>query len=811
MVRHINWNQKVTFLCYGVKTKEIYLGCLFLSIVILYSCNKGPVLPYGQDSLITGLATPVFLEKDTTFFLKEDYFDDVSQILDIIPPPGLLAESNGNGDSLVLVSSDSLPPLSVLTIKTKSKHTYHILLIKSNKKTVDYSFDPGEMSYTTVQLTGDINAWNPNATPLSYENDRWTTTLSLTPGLYGYQVVTDDIWILDPHAEKMDNGMGGFNSIIYVEEPDPKSLPSVYTVSTDQNKITLGGAQAPGQLLAFWENTLISNDSIFDIGEITIPKEATAVKRSVIRVFVHNENGQGNNLFIPVEYGQVVMDSELLDRNDLHTQIMYFLMVDRFFNGDPNNDRPVNDPMIHPRANFHGGDIQGVVQKLEDGFFEDLGVNTIWLSPVPKNPEGAYGLWDQGGVKSTFSSYHGYWPTGLSDIDLRFGDEASMRALIQKAHERNMNIVLDFVAHHIHEEHPLYRDKKEEGWFTDLYLPDGTLNTERWDDHRLTTWFDTFLPTFNFFKPEVNDMLSDTAVFWLYEYGIDGFRHDATKHIHLDFWRTLTKKVKKYRKQTGRQVYQVGETYGTPELIASYIQTGMLDAQFDFNVFDAILNALCRSDRGFEEVNRRLRQSLHYYGYHHLMGNMSGNQDRARFMALATGEVSFEEDAKLAGWTRSITRKTDAGYKRLALMHLFNLTIPGVPCIYYGDEIGLTGGNDPDNRRMMRFENWDDRERSLFDMIASLTRLRRNHPALIYGDFTLLETGNDILAFSRKYFDHEVLVIINKNENEVDVTVRPDVKHDFRGAGTINASSYTIDNGEVRITIPGISFEMLVK
>jgi glycosidase len=145
-----------------------------------------------------------------------------------------------------------------------------------------------------------------------------------------------------------------------------------------------------------------------------------------------------------------------------------------------------------------------------------------------------------------------------------------------------MNVLLDYVAHHVHNEHPFYKQHPE--WATSLYLPDGSLNTERWDDQRLTTWFDTFMPTLDLSNPKVVDMMSDSALFWLREFDLDGFRHDACKHITEEFWRELTYKMKKNFRE--KDLYQIGETYGSPKLIASYLTTGMLNGQFDFNVYD---------------------------------------------------------------------------------------------------------------------------------------------------------------------------------------------------------------------------------
>lgn len=754
---------------------KFYQACIFilLSAVVFISCKeKSQELPAGADSLITGLASTVPLNPGTTEFLPADYFDNVEK-LDSFQGPQNLSISGSLADGvLTMIPQDGLLPLSILSFYSQGLK-YDILLKKSAKVKYDFHFDDPEKKHQQVQILGDINAWNAANTIVEYKDGAWTSSMYLTPGTYGYQLIIDGNQGLDPqNPEKMDNGIGGFNSPLIIQGPAASDLPQLYTTGTGSELIIASEGNSTG-IFVFWENSLIyqSKDS-GNRWNITIPEMADKMQRSSVRAYAYNEKGIGSDLFIPLQNGKPITDAAILTRDDHHSQIMYFLMVDRFFNGDTANDKPTDDPQIHPRANFHGGDIQGIIQKLKSGYFDSLGMNTIWLSPIPRNPDGAYGWWDKGGVKSKFSSYHGYWPTGLAAVDPRFGNLAELKTLITLAHDRGINVILDFVAHHVHEEHILYQEKKDSGWFTDLHLPDGTLNTERWDDHRLTTWFDVFLPTFRFDRDDVCDMLSDTAMFWLYETGIDGFRHDATKHIDLKFWRALTKKVKAYKRKSGRPVYQVGETYGTPELIASYIQSGMLDAQFDFNLYDAFLQSVCIPDKGFKDVRSRLEQSFAYYGVNHLMGNMSGNQDKTRLMALATGDVSMHEDGKLAGWTRAVDKTTAAGYKKLELMHVLNLSVPGVPCIYYGDEIGLTGGNDPDNRRMMRFDSLQKEAEILRHNVGNLSKLRRSNMALMYGNMRFLDTPASVLGFTRKYFDNEVLVLVNSSAKEQVVEIR---------------------------------------
>jgi glycosidase len=366
-----------------------------------------------------------------------------------------------------------------------------------------------------------------------------------------------------------------------------------------------------------------------------------------------------------------------------------------------------------------------------------------------------------------------------------------------------MNVLLDYVAHHVHQEHPVYIQHPD--WVTDLYLPDGTMNTERWDDYRLTTWFDVFLPTLDLRRKEVVDALVDSAVYWLTEYQIDGFRHDATKHIDEIYWRTLTQKIKKI--SGDNSFYQIGETYGSPLLINSYISTGMLDGQFDFNVYDNATACFALENENFDRLKLVLSESWKFYGYHNLMGNISGNQDRARFISYAGGSLVYGEDAKLAGWTRNITVGDSISYSRLAMLHAFNMTIPGIPVIYYGDEIGMPGGNDPDNRRMMRFENLAPKESELKSTVKKLIELRKNNLALLYGQSRILIADENFLVFTRSYFNDRVLVVFNKSREEQKFEIELPV--DSQKLKPEFGSGVESENNKLTIDLKPVSFDII--
>jgi glycosidase len=369
-----------------------------------------------------------------------------------------------------------------------------------------------------------------------------------------------------------------------------------------------------------------------------------------------------------------------------------------------------------------------------------------------------------------------------------------------------MNVLLDLVAHHVHETCPIY--KQHPDWTTSLHLPDGTLNTERWDDHRLTTWFDVFLPTFDLSKPEVCEMFSDSAVYWIERYNLDGFRHDATKHIPEIFWRTLTLKLKnKIVVPQNRKLFQIGETYGTPELIRSYVGTGMLDGQFDFNTYDAAIAALA-GNSDFINLGKTLETSFKNYGSHNLMGYITGNQDRGRFISYASGSLRFDEDAKKAGWKRDIQVKDPIGYKKSALLNAFITTIPGVPVIYYGDEIGMPGGNDPDNRRMMIFENLKPEQAALKEITSRLVKFRKHSLPLIYGDIQLRTVEKDMMVFQRNYFDKTVLVVMNKSGETKKMLFSVDERFINSKFQSLNKTQFKIEGGNISFEISGNSFEI---
>ena len=569
--------------------------------------------------------------------------------------------------------------------------------------------------------------------------------------------------------------------------PQSKYEVGLVTKSFTDSTITIGvlNEYEHLQFRVLWQDTrateFVSYGQYDPEATITIEKAWRESKgRTFIRVYALGDGKNLNDLLIPLENGKVVADASLLTRHDDQAQVLYSLMIDRFHNGNKKNDWKMNSPEVLDIVDYQGGDIAGITQKIKDGFFNDLGITTIWISPITQNPWDAWGLnkfpngnkYDNTKAYTKFSGYHGYWPIFTTEVEKRFTTEQELHDMLATAHKHGMNVILDYVANHMHINSPTLQAHPD--WHTDSILPDGRRNFELWDEARLTTWFDVHIPTLDLERPEVCSPMTDSALVWLEKFAFDGFRHDACKHIPLNYWRELGQKMK--QRYPDRHIWMIGETYGDPALIGSYVKTGMLNAQFDFNIYHTAIDVLGKENQSLKRMNSTILESLSAYGSHHTMGNISGNHDKCRFISLAGGAVSWNENDKAAGWEREIgvtadgdAEKEEAAYKAAMLLEVVNLTIPGVPCIYQGDEYAEAGANDPDNRHMMKFNGLSERQQQFRDEVQKLVQMRRNSLPLIYGEYIPVTVTDKLLVFDRTYMGQTVRVTIDLDKLEYTI------------------------------------------
>ncbi|MBN2601926.1 MAG: hypothetical protein JXR87_08035, partial [Candidatus Marinimicrobia bacterium] len=528
---------------------------------------------------------------------------------------------------------------------------------------------------------------------------------------------------------------------------------------------------------------------------------------SILRIVPTYKDLPGNVLTVWLKNGKPESDTENFQWQDA---IIYSLMIDRFANGDKGNDKPIIHPELNWRANFQGGDFAGITEKIESGYFNKIGINTLWISPVNKTTDKAWQEWPE--PHRFYSGYHGYWPISPNETEPRFGTLDEFKKLVKTAHRHDLKVLLDFVSNHVHIEHPYFQ--KHRDWFGDYNLPDGTQNIRRWDEYRLTTWFDTFLASFDYENStEAVETMTDNALWWMKETGIDGFRHDATKHVPYGFWRSLTHKIKsEIAPKRSLNSYQIGETFGGDDLIKSYVNNGMLESQFNANQYFILRRLFTDPNSDLNELKIAIDKALGVYGYNNLMGNIIGSHDQVRIMGLLEADITLAENGvERAFQEPTIEVNENSTYLKEQILFCYLMTIPGVPIVFYGDEFGMTGANDPDNRRMMRFgDDLTELETEQLQAFKKLTALRNEYTCLRRGDYLNLYTDKDVMIYSRGDYQNRLIILINKSDRPKEVSFSlPAWLETPTLESLIGNRQYQISGNTLLITIPGLAYDVL--
>jgi glycosidase len=716
-----------------------------------------------------------------------------------------------------LVLKPSLDFRGLTFVKFKSDGDDKVLpVIVKRKAQVEFAYRPDKKP-EKMFVMGNFNNWSRNSDQMLDEDGDgiFTKILSLDDGVYEYQFVIDKKEIFDPkNPEKVDNGFGYYNSVKRVKSADNANNPNVFFHKKKSGKwLELAIDVENNDYLKFYvllDNNIYS-EKFYELVNNKIrvnlkPLEVLPGMHALRIVATQNEQ-PGNVLTVWIKDGSLESASKSFTWNDA---IIYSVMPDRFFNGNVQNDQPVKRPELSDQANFKGGDLEGIQQKLKEGYFDSLGVNTLWIFPLNKTTNKAFKEWPE--PHRYYTGYHGYWPVEPREVEPRFGTLQDFQNIVNEAHKRKFKVLLDFISNHTHIEHPYYKNNPQ--WYGKVDLPNGEKNIRRWDEYRLTTWFDTFLPSFDYLNSDaVTETVTDDALWWIENTNIDGFRHDATKHVPHQFWQTLTKKIKsKINPQRELPLYQIGETFGSDNLIKSYVNNGMLDAQFNFNQFFIARRVFSEKDGNFLDLGSSIEKSLQVYGYNNIMGNLMDSHDQVRMMALFDGDITLSDNAvERAFQMPKIEVDNNSSYDKEFIYFTYMLTVPGVPVIYYGDEFGMTGAGDPDNRRMMRFEDeLKPIEKAQLKKIKKLIHFRKDHSAFRRGDYQTLLVTKDILAYTRGDIHNRFIVVINKNNQSQNVNLSLPLWMPFENAySLLSMKEHQISAGNLNLQLGPYSSDIL--
>jgi glycosidase len=455
------------------------------------------------------------------------------------------------------------------------------------------------------------------------------------------------------------------------------------------------------------------------------------------------------------------------------SDVLYLLMPDRFSNGDPSNDDPASAPGLHNRAKpryYHGGDLAGVTGRIP--YLKELGVTALWLNPWYDNV-------DHLNAKERYNNqditdYHGYGAIDFYAVDQHLGDLATLQRTAADLRRAGIKLVQDQVANHTGPYHPWVQDPPTPTWFNGsaeehlandwqtwtLLDPHATRDTRR---TTLDGWFINILPDLNQDDPETRRYLIQNSLWWVGAAGLDAIRQDTMPYVPRSYWRDWMAALKREfpRLQT------IGEVLdGDPAFVAFYqtgraghdrIDTG-IDTMFDFPLMFALRRSFGEGKALRETAKVLAHDAL--YPHPERLVTFVGLHDVPRFMS--------EPGATPEG---------------LMLAYSFLLTARGIPMIYYGDEIAMPGGGDPDNRRDFP-GGWpgDARdaftaagrtatENKVFDHLRRLIALRKSTPALQRGATRNLLVTEQQWAYSRSTPEQTVIVVLNNGSRPAQLNV----------------------------------------
>lgn len=411
--------------------------------------------------------------------------------------------------------------------------------------------------------------------------------------------------------------------------------------------------------------------------------------------------------------------------------VWYQIFPERFANGDesinPKGALPWGSEEPSP-TNFFGGDFEGIIEHLDH--LVDLGITGIYFTPIFKA-----------------HSNHKYDTIDYMEIDPQFGDKETFRKLVNACHEKGIKVMLDAVFNHCGYYFPPFQDVLENGekskykdWFHIHEFPVQTEPMPNYD----TFAFTPFMPKFNTENKEVREYLLEVGRYWVREFNIDGWRLDVANEVDHQFWREFRQAVK----EINPDVYILGEIWhdSMPWLLGD-----QFDAVMNYPFTNAAINYFAKEAITPTSFRHTLTTIDHMYPkpVHEVAFNLLDSHDTPRILTLCNGNK-----------------------RKVKLHYVFQFSYSGTPCIYYGDEIGLTGDHDPGCRKCMVWEE-EKQDRDLFRHIQKLIQLRKEYKAFTSTELKWVETNDEqnYIVYEKEAGDERILFILNNRDKALHLSL----------------------------------------
>ncbi|MCL2129149.1 MAG: glycoside hydrolase family 13 protein [Treponema sp.] len=408
-----------------------------------------------------------------------------------------------------------------------------------------------------------------------------------------------------------------------------------------------------------------------------------------------------------------------------HGAVWYQIFPDRFHNSlhDNNPADYVSWGNLPTRENHFGGNLSGILEKLP--YLQGLGIQVIYLTPVFLSP-----------------SNHKYDTKDYYQIDPAFGTEQDLIKLVESCHEIGIRVVLDGVFNHCGYEFAPFQDVLKNGadspyanWFYIDNFPvhSDPLNYECVGYYKL-------MPKLRYDNPEVRKYFLDVGRFWIRRAKIDGWRLDVADEVDFTFWQEFRQAIK----AENPNALLLAETWKSG---SDLLRGDQMDSVMNYLFRDACISFFAQGTIDAATFDARIQRILHNtpVPLQQVMYNLLGSHDTPRLATLC-GEDS----------------------RKIQLAVAFQMIFPGMPVVYYGDEIGLLGENDPDCRRSM---NWDNADNDLHAFFKQMIELRRNSPAICNGDYRTILCDGSVYGFTRRCKDEVIYAVINNSTETRDITV----------------------------------------